>query len=52
MGVTYHAITDDWELVHFTLQNKASPDQHTADNLADAMKIVLHEWNLDSTSLS
>ena len=35
MGVTYHTITDDWDLVHFILQNKPLPDEHTAENLRD-----------------
>ena len=31
MGVTFHTISEDWEHLHFTLQNKALPDQHTAE---------------------
>ncbi len=47
MGVTIHTITDDWELAHFTLQNRPLPDQHTAENLAEALLAVLQDWNLD-----
>ena len=52
MGVTIHTITDDWDLAHFTLQNKALPDQHTAENLAEALLTVLWDWNLDPATLS
>ena len=53
MGVTFHTITDDsWDLSHFILQNKVLPDQHTAENLAEALQTVLQEWNLDSAKLS
>lgn len=52
MGVTFHTISDDWELVHFTLQNKALPDKHTAENLADALLTSLQQWNLDPSRLS
>ncbi len=52
MGVTFNTISDDWELVHFTLQNKALPDKHTAENLADALLTSLQQWNLDPSRLS
>ncbi len=52
MGVTFHTISDDWELVHFTLQNKALPDKHTTENLADALLTSLQQWNLDPSRLS
>ena len=47
MGVTFHTISEDWELLHFTLQNKALPDQHTAENLAEALLTSLQQWSLD-----
>ena len=52
LGVTSHTITDDWDLAHFTLQNKALPDQHTTKNLAEALLTVLRDWNLDPATLS
>ena len=47
MGVTFHTISEDWELLHFTLQNNALPDQHTAENLAEALLTSLQQWSLD-----
>ena len=52
MGVTFHTISEDWELLHFTLQNKALPDQHTTENLAEALLTSLQQWNLDPGLLS
>ena len=52
MGVTFHTIYEDWELLHFTLQNKALPDQHTTENLAEALQTSLQRWSLDPGLLS
>jgi hypothetical protein len=51
IGVTFHTITNEWELQHFTLQNKELPDQHTADNLAKALQNALEQWKLDPLKL-
>ena len=52
MGVTFHTISEDWELLHSTLQNKALPDQHTAENSAEALLTSLQQWSLDPGLLS
>ena len=51
MGVTFHTISEDWELLRFTLQNKALPDQHNAEKL-EALLTSLQQWNLDPGLLS
>ena len=52
MGVTFHTISEDWELLRFTLQNKALPDRHNAENLAEALLTSLQQWSLDPGLLS
>ena len=52
IGVTFHTITNEWELQHFTLQNKELPDQHTAETLAKALQNALEQWKLDPLKLS
>ena len=51
IGVTFHTITKEWELQHFILENQELPEQHTAANIAEAMKKVLVQWKLDSSKL-
>ena len=52
IGVTFHTITREWELQHFVLENQELPEQHTAANIAEAMKNVLAQWGLDSSKLA
>ena len=52
IGVTFHTITKEWEIQHFVLENQELPEQHTAANIAEAMKNVLAHWKLDSSKLS
>ena len=52
IGVTFHTITDEWQLQHFVLENEELSEQHTAENIAEALESVLQRWNLDSSKLS
>lgn len=52
MGVTYHTITEDWELKSITLKNDELPESHTAENLANALSGVMSNWHLQEYSLS
>ena len=52
IGVTFHTITREWELQHFVLENQELPEQHTAPNIAEAMKNVLTQWGLDLSQLA
>ena len=38
IGVTFHTITNEWQLQHFVLENKELPEQHTAENVAEAVE--------------
>ena len=52
VGVTFHTVTNDWQLHHCVLTNEELPEQHTAVNLAQTLENVLQEWKLDSTKVS
>ena len=52
IGVTFHTITDEWQLQHFVLENEELPEQHTAENIAKAVKSILERWELDPFKLS
>ncbi|XP_062505685.1 E3 SUMO-protein ligase ZBED1-like [Corticium candelabrum] len=52
IGVTFHTISNDWQLQHLVLENVELPDKHTAENLAASLEDILKQWELDSTKLS
>ena len=52
IGVTFHTITVEWQLQHFVLENEELSEQHTAENIAEALESVLQRWNFDSSKLS
>ena len=52
VGVTFHTISSEWELEHVSLENQELPEAHTAENLAQALMIVLEKWKFDSCKLS
>ena len=52
IGVTFHTITDDWELKSVTLENQELAEAHTADNLAEALRNVLNKWSINEHQLS
>ena len=52
MALTVHIINKDWKLVSLCLQTSFFPDDHTAENLANALQEQLADWNLDPKYLS
>ena len=52
IGVTFHTITTDWDLQHFVLENEELSEQHTAENLAEALTSILKQWKLEPSKLS
>ena len=51
MSLTYHTITPDWKMESKCLQTSFFPENHTADNLADALEGGIANWGLDSANL-
>ena len=52
IGITFHSITKDWELKTFTLDNRALPESHTSENLAEALRKVLLDCDLEESHIS
>ena len=50
MSYTTHFINDDWKLTCRCLQTHFMPDDHTADNLSEAMLVTLEAWSLDQVN--
>ena len=48
MSYTVHFVDCEWRLQSRCLQTLYVPDDHTADNLADAMSDTLETWGLDA----
>ena len=48
MSYTIHYITEEWELQSIALGTLYFPEDHTGENLSDAIKETLQSWNLDS----
>ena len=48
MSYTIHYITEEWELQSTALGTLYFPEDHTGENLSDAIKETLQSWNLDS----
>ena len=49
MSYTIHFITNEWELKAKCLQTIYFPEDHTGENIADAMLATLESWSLDKT---
>ena len=47
MSYTIHYITEEWELQSIALGTLYFPEDHTGENLSDAIKETLQSWNLD-----
>ena len=47
MSYTIHYITEDFGLHSTALGTFYFPEDHTGENIADAIKETLHSWNLD-----
>ena len=43
---TVHYIDSAWELKSYTLKTQYMPQDHTGENLKEAMLEILHDWNL------
>ena len=52
MSLTVHLINNDWEMVSKCLQTSFFPEDHTAKNMAEALKEQLQDWQLDPKNLS
>ncbi|XP_033634973.1 zinc finger BED domain-containing protein 4-like isoform X1 [Asterias rubens] len=52
LGITFHAIDDDWDLKTYTIGNMECPPPHSADQIASSLKSILKEWNLTESRLS
>ena len=48
MSYTIHYITEEWELRSTALGTLYFPEDHTSENLSEAIKETLQSWNLDS----
>jgi hypothetical protein len=49
ISYTVHFIDDEWKLCNRCLQTQFIPEDCTADNLGEAMKMTLECWNLDAS---
>lgn len=52
MSLTCHYISSDWEQESKCLLTSFFPENHTADNLRDALQAALEEWGLSVDKLS
>ena len=50
ISYTVHYIDKEWFLQSKCLQTQFIPEDHTGENLAEAMKATLESWNLDSSN--
>ena len=48
LSYTVHYIGDDWKLQSRSLQTLYLPDDHTGENIAQALTETLRTWELDS----
>ena len=49
MSYTVHFINEEWKPTNRCLQTQYVPDDHTGENLAEAMMLTLEAWELDVT---
>lgn len=52
LSLTVHFINKEWKMVSKCLQTSFFPENHTAENLADALEEALCDWQLDQIKLS
>ena len=50
ISYTIHFLNEDWQLQNRCLQTKFLPEDHTGDNIADAMEETLTMWDLKAES--
>ena len=46
VSLTCHAIDSEWQLKSMILCTRELPEEHTADNLSDALKEMMTEWKI------
>ncbi len=51
MSLTIHYLSTNWELKSKCLETMFTPDSHTSDNLAEALRSSFQEWSLDERKL-
>uniref|UniRef100_A0A3P9IHA7 HAT C-terminal dimerisation domain-containing protein n=1 Tax=Oryzias latipes TaxID=8090 RepID=A0A3P9IHA7_ORYLA len=51
MSLTIHYLRANWELISKCLETVFTPESHTADNLAEALRSSYQEWSLDERKL-
>ncbi len=51
MSLTIHYLSANWELKSKCLETVFTPDSHTSDNLAEALRSSFQEWSLDERKL-
>ena len=49
--LTIHNVDSTWKLRSHCLQAHYTPEDHTGENLQDALSITLQEWHIDSQKL-
>jgi len=51
VSFTLHYINEQYELKHYLLETKEFTEAHTANNIAEEMRNILSEWELDTMDL-
>uniref|UniRef100_A0A9J8DDS8 BED-type domain-containing protein n=1 Tax=Cyprinus carpio carpio TaxID=630221 RepID=A0A9J8DDS8_CYPCA len=51
MSLTIHYLSANWELKSKCLETVFTPESHTGDNLAEALRSSFQEWSLDERKL-
>ncbi|XDV32938.1 hypothetical protein PO909_003585 [Leuciscus waleckii] len=51
MSLTIHYLSANWELKSKCLETVFTPESHTSDNLAEALRSSFQEWSLDERKL-
>ncbi|XP_076879714.1 cytochrome b5 type B isoform X1 [Brachyhypopomus gauderio] len=52
MSLTVHYLTPDWTLRSRCLETVFMPQNHTSDNISEALRHAFHEWSLDEEKLA
>ncbi|XP_078020895.1 E3 SUMO-protein ligase ZBED1-like [Epinephelus lanceolatus] len=52
MSLTVHYLTTDWTLKSRCLEMVFMPQNHTSDNIAEALRSAFDEWSLDERKLA
>lgn len=52
MSLTVQYLTTDWTLKSCCLKTVFMPQNHTSDNIAEALRSAFDEWSLDEKKLA